>query len=86
MLCQGCKLAKKTQSDSATPIDQAHEQKNALVKGSGGAAGLTQITSASRKWSGPEQERLVEESDNQFLKIRVTSIMMMKDELAQEGT
>ena len=32
------------------PIDQAHEQNNALVKGSGGAVGLTDNPTALRKW------------------------------------
>ena len=34
---------------SAMPIDQAHEQNNRLVKGSGGAVGLTENPSALRK-------------------------------------
>ena len=42
---------------SAMPIDQAHEQNNALVKGSGGAIGLLQNPVTLRKWllAGPEQ-------------------------------
>ena len=44
---------------SAMSIDQAHEQNNALVKGSGGAIGLMQNPVAFRKWllAGPEQAR-----------------------------
>ena len=51
------------------PIDQAHEQHNAVVKGSGGAVGLTQNPSAFRKCllAGPEQARLIEEFEKQFL-------------------
>lgn len=52
------------------PIDQlqAHEQNNILVKGSGGAVGLTQNPSAFRKWmvSGPEQARLLKEFDSEY--------------------
>ena len=48
---------------SLMPIDQAHEQNNEVVKGSGGAVGLTENPSAFRKWmvSGPEQARLLKE-------------------------
>lgn len=56
-------LVKKTTNQfSAMPIDQAHEQNNELVKGSGGAVGLTENPSAFRKWivAGPEQARLME--------------------------
>lgn len=54
---------------SAMPIDQAHEQNNAIVKGSGGAVGLTQNPSAFRKWllAGPEQARLIQEFEEQFM-------------------
>ena len=54
---------------SAMPTDQAHEQHNAVAKGSGGAVGLTQNPSAFRKWllAGPEQARLIEEFEKQFL-------------------
>lgn len=48
---------------SAIPIDQAHEQNNALVKGEGGAVGLTENPSALRRWmvSGPEIARIINE-------------------------
>ena len=51
------------------PIDQAHEQNNAIVKGSGGAVGLTQNSSAFKKWllAGPEQARLIQAFEKQFL-------------------
>ena len=50
-------------------IDQAHEQNNAIVKGSGGAIGLMQNPVAFRKWllAGPEQGWLIEEFEKQFL-------------------
>jgi len=48
---------------SALPIDQAHEQNNALIKGDGGAVGLTENPSALHRWmvAGPEVSRVVEE-------------------------
>ena len=46
---------------SGLPIDQAHEQNSALIKGEGGAIGLTEDESALRGWmvAGPEVSRLV---------------------------
>ncbi len=46
---------------SALAIDQAHEQHNAVIKGDGGAIGLTEDPAALRRWmiSGPEVSRLV---------------------------
>ena len=54
---------------SSITIDQAHEQNNDLVKGSGGAVGLTDNPSAFKKWviAGPEQARLVKESEQQYI-------------------
>ncbi len=52
----------KTKRDfSAIAIDQAHEQSNAVIKGDGGAVGLTEDQSALRRWmvAGPEVSRLV---------------------------
>ena len=48
---------------SSIPIDQAHEQNNALIKGDGGAVGLTNNGSALQRWmvAGPEVSRVVEE-------------------------
>ena len=42
---------------SRMPIGQAHEQNNQLVKGDGGAVGLTENLVAFRRWmiAGPEQ-------------------------------
>ena len=56
-------VTKTTQRFSAIAIDQAHEQNNAMVKGDGGAVGLTENASALRRWmiSGPEMARLVNE-------------------------
>ena len=46
---------------SGIAIDQAHEQANAIVKGDGGAIGVTEDPSALRRWmvSGPEVSQLV---------------------------
>lgn len=51
------------------PIDQAHEQNSEVVKGSGGAVGLTENPSAFRKWmvAGPEQARLLKEFEDDYL-------------------
>ena len=46
---------------SAIPIDQAHEQNNAVIKGDGGAVGLTEDPGALWRWmvAGPELSRLI---------------------------
>ena len=48
---------------SALAIDQAHEQANAVIKGEGGAVGVTEDPSALRRWSvaGPEVSHLVKQ-------------------------
>ena len=45
------------------PLDQAHEQNNATVKGSGAAVGLIENPRAFNRWmvAGPEQARLINE-------------------------
>ena len=61
-------VARKTKrSFSSIALDQAHEQCNALVKGEGGAVGLTNNPSALRRWmvAGPEIARMVEEFEKQ---------------------
>ena len=54
---------------STIPIEQAHEQNNEVVKGSGDAIGLTEYPSAFRKWmvAGPEQARLLKEFEDDYL-------------------
>jgi len=56
-------VQKTNRQFSAIPVDQAHEQNNAAIKGDGGAVGLTDNPSALRRWmmAGPELARLVEE-------------------------
>ena len=48
---------------SCIPIDQAHEQNNALIKGDGGAVGVTDNPSALLRWmiAGPEVAMAIEE-------------------------
>ena len=67
-LKQGWTFAKTSRQFSSMPLDQAHEQHNAIVKGSGGAVGLTENPIAFNKWmvAGPEQARLVMEFEKQF--------------------
>jgi len=53
------------------PIDQAHKQENAFVKGAGGFIGLTENPTAFRQWmkSGPELARIQRQfEDEYFLK------------------
>lgn len=54
---------------SAIPIDQAHEQENAKVKGNGGAVGLTENPTALGGWliAGPEQARLITQFEREYL-------------------
>ena len=61
-----CIVHKGRRVFSSIPIDQAHEQNNALIKEDGGAVGLTDNQSVLQRWmvAGPEVARVVE----QFLK------------------
>ena len=54
-----------TKSFSVMALDKAHEQLNALVKGEGGAMGLTDNAVALRRWmvAGPELSRMIQEFD-----------------------
>jgi len=55
-------MCTKTQNKfSCLPIDQAHQQNNQIVEGSGGAVGLTENPSAFMRWMivGPEHARLL---------------------------
>ena len=66
-LKQGRFVVNKTSKNfSSIPIDHAHEQNNALVKGEGGAVGLTENPSALRRWmvSGREMARIINEFEN----------------------
>ena len=54
---------------SAIALDQVHEQNNAMVKGSGGAIGLTGNPGALRRWmvAGPEIARITTEFEEQAI-------------------
>lgn len=56
-------VSKTCNKFSSIAIDQAHEQTNAVVKGDGGAVGITENAAALRRWmlSGPEISRLIQE-------------------------
>ena len=58
---------------SAKPIDHAHEQNNAYIKGDRGAVGLTDNPSALRRWmiAGPEVARIIEEFHNEQITMGV---------------
>ena len=61
-------MRKSKRRFSAISLDQAHEQCNALVKGDGGAVGLTSNPDALRRWmvAGPEISRILKEFDDQL--------------------
>ena len=68
--CNGHFTVQKTKRVfSAIPIDPAHEQNNACVKGDGGAVGLTDDPSALRLWmvAEPEIARMIDEFENLVL-------------------
>ena len=52
---------KTNRAFSSLPIDQAHEQNNKIVKGNGGAIGLTESSTQLLRWmvSGPEISRII---------------------------
>ena len=54
---------------SLIPIDQYHEQNNAILKGEGGMKGLAENPNTFRKWAvaAPEQCRLIKEFESTFL-------------------
>ena len=62
-------LSKTNNKFSAIPVDQAHEQENAYIKGSGGCIGLTENPVAFRRWmlSGPELARLQKQFEEQYM-------------------
>lgn len=62
-------LSKTFNKFFAIPFDQAHEQENKIVKGCGGAVGLTENPNAFRRGriSGQELGRLLKEFEVDFL-------------------
>ena len=59
-------VQKTSNTFSAMSIDQCHEQLNDLIKGDGGAVGLTENPQALERWmiAGPEISRLIQEFEN----------------------
>ena len=73
---RGAFTANKTgHTFSAISLDQAHEQINALVKGNGGAVGLTENPGELRRWmdAGPKIARQVDEFEDGFDEDGITS-------------
>ena len=62
-------ISKTSNSFSAIAIDQAHEQENANVKGSGGCIGLTENPVTFKHWmvSGPDLARLQSQFKIEYL-------------------
>ena len=52
-------IHKSRRDFSAMAIDQAHEQNNSIIKGDGGAIGLTEDPAALRRWMVAEVSRLL---------------------------
>lgn len=54
-------VRKSSRAFSAIAIDHAHEHNNAVIKGDGGAVGITEDPAALRRWmvAGPEVTRLL---------------------------
>lgn len=66
---QGKFVVQKTQHlFSMIALDQNHEQENEVIKGDGGAVGLTESPTALRRWmvAGPEIARVVKEFESSF--------------------
>ena len=61
-----CTVQRTNKVFSSMAIDQAHEQHNAVVKGDGGAIGLTQNPTSLQRWmlAGPELCRLISEFED----------------------
>ena len=62
-------IQKTSHPFSAIPIDQAHEQENAKVKGKDGVVGLAENPVALKRWiiAGPEKARLTTEFERTYL-------------------
>lgn len=68
VLEQNWVLTKTRRKFASMPLDQAHEQNNETVKGSGGAIGLTENPAALKRWmvAGPEQARILSEFEELY--------------------
>jgi hypothetical protein len=62
-------VAKTQNNFSCIALDHAHEQMNAVIKGDGGAVGLTENDAALSRWAvaGPEIVRILEQFESEFL-------------------
>ena len=69
VFCKFWVVQKSYNRFSKIPIDQAHEQENAKVKGNGGVVGLTENPAALCRWllSGPELARLLTQFKEQYI-------------------
>ena len=65
---------KTTHKFSGLAHDQVHEQLNAMIKGDGGAIGITENESALRRWmvAGPETSRILTEYEDKHSKQHFT--------------
>lgn len=61
-------IQKTKRKFSSIALDQAHEQCNVLVKGEGGAVGLTNNANALKRWviAGPEISRIIRDFEAQM--------------------
>jgi len=68
-VCGKFTISKSGKKFSSISVDQAHEQLNALIKGTGGAIGLTENEAALCRWitAGPEVVRCLLEFEGQFV-------------------
>ena len=70
-------INKTARVSSAISIYQAHEQNNAMVKGTEGAVGFTENPSAFRRWmvSGADLDRILNEFETDFSRQQNTGIV-----------
>jgi len=68
-------IQKTSRQFSAIPIDQAHEQNNAAIKGDGGPVGLTDNPTACMM-AGPEIARLVGEFEDELDLLRIQVVQV----------
>ena len=79
-------IQKTNRRFSRLPIDQAHEQQNAIIKGRGGVIGLTENPAALNRWmmSGPEISRIVEEFDQNLMKSKQEEGLHHSENLSEQ--
>ena len=74
---------KTNRAFSSLPIDQAHEQNNKIVKGDGGAIGLTESSTQLLRWmaSGPEMSRIINDIELSQELVRNIAIQEEQEDL-----